>query len=137
MLKIHCPLQQQASSNSRFPNEFTILQERIVFRKNLPTTAATTIYFTNNNEFTVIQERMVFKKPCPIQQQLPSTSPPPNKFTIIYVRMVFKNLPATAAITMQRFLLLLYRFQYRFVGQGWPMASLCVSCFYKCCSQLH
>ena len=41
-----CPLQQQLSLTSQSPNEFTIAQERMVLKKNLPATAAITIDFT-------------------------------------------------------------------------------------------
>ena len=58
--------------------EFTMIQERMVFEKYLPATAAITFDFTIPHEFTMIQERMVFKKTCPLQQQSPWTSQCPK-----------------------------------------------------------
>ena len=131
-LKHNCPradgikkktflLQQQAPSTPQSPNKFTIVQERMVFKKSLPSTAAITLDFTipqqiHNrpradgiekktcplqqqapstsqfpNEFTIVQEWMVLKKTCHLQQQAPSTSQSPNEFTIVQERMVKKN----------------------------------------------
>ena len=41
-----CPLQQQLSLTSQSPNEFTIAQERMVLKKDLPATAAIILDFT-------------------------------------------------------------------------------------------
>ena len=45
-LKKTCPLQKQLSSTSQSSNEFTIAQERMVLKTNLPATAAIILDFT-------------------------------------------------------------------------------------------
>ena len=52
------------------------------------------------NEFTIVQEQMVFKKPSSLQQQLPLTSQSSNEFTNMQDGWYLKNLPATAAIIL-------------------------------------
>ena len=75
-IKQVCPLQQQLPSTSQSPNEFTIVQERISFEKNLPDTAAITLDFT-------IPRRI---HNCPrgggIQKNVPATAAITLDFTI-------------------------------------------------------
>ena len=92
-------LQQQVSSTSQSPNEFTIIQERMVLKKNLPTTAAIILDFTIPHRIhNWPRADGINKKTCPQQQQVSSTSQSPNEFTIFQERMVLKkNLSTTAA----------------------------------------
>ena len=97
-----CPLQQQLPSTSQSPNEFTIVQERMVFKKNLPATAAITLDFT-------IPQRIhncpradgIKKKLARYSSNYPQLHNPPTSSQLSksgwYLQ---KQMPSTAAITL-------------------------------------
>ena len=67
-----CPLQKQLqlSSTSQSPNEFTIVQERMVFKKNLSATAAIILDVTKLQRVHNCPRADGIKKSSLIQQQL-------------------------------------------------------------------